>query len=835
MKKFYVDGIEKLYTISGNNNQQKKMLAKNEISNAYNNTAINQISLNNICLKKNIITIKATINKLGNVNDNNNSKPIHISSKRRFNFNKNINPTHMKFNNGSENNGMINKKNRVINKNSLLNKNVLSNNNNNIYYQYNNYKNNNILRNSVSMSNNINNNSVPKYPKKKMGISQINFYKTNTNHNNFNYFPNIHHQRHNLNSINDVWLQQQQKLYNDLYNNSIHNNPNSIKNQKDTFVRIFDLDYRRPEEKLKKGQNQLILERLQKKYNTRIREKSQNMRRTGTDFYPNKIMKGREYSAQDSTEEIFKGFLNVNSNTNRLEYDINNSKEKNSINKKKEKTTLEDIKNIKKEKEKNFNKTYNGFNIKKNNNKERRKKEKIIYLKIIKYFNKKTNYLWKRYFNKKRKMKYLAEEEENIIKKKNKSFDSNIFKKSIKYYYIMHNKKKHFKKKNLKYNTDNSEIDEIKEYKKYKKKYKTNDSAYANFIKTKNNKEEDKNKNDYYSSDSEQTDDNKNEPKFKGIFDNDNKNNEKNNNIKNEEYKNKNDKRRFNFNTTSNFYTKNNYNFNKNTNDEKKNGKDEDKKYKEDYDKEKNNKFNIENIINNVIENNKRAAAARSSTSFYNIGSHFMNNHMRSTKTKFYNPKENRGGGGFTGTKDSNFTKEQANDFKSNKPNSLKITLINPISWRKHEEIWDNLVTLSMGFMDLEKYLMPPNETDVLVSSYLKMNPRILNFCSIQKINSSNTKNENNFISFMIDDNIQNPKQEIKKWKEAYKRVIFRWHPDKLSSILEDVKLKNEQQKNELKKKSSLILNNTNTLYKCITEILNKILSAKEDKENNNN
>ena len=115
------------------------------------------------------------------------------------------------------------------------------------------------------------------------------------------------------------------------------------------------------------------------------------------------------------------------------------------------------------------------------------------------------------------------------------------------------------------------------------------------------------------------------------------------------------------------------------------------------------------------------------------------------------------------------------------------------------------------------------------------MNPRILNFCSIQKINSSNTKNENNFISFMIDDNIQNPKQEIKKWKEAYKRVIFRWHPDKLSSILEDVKLKNEQQKNELKKKSSLILNNTNTLYKCIAEILNKILSAKEDKENNNN
>ena len=107
------------------------------------------------------------------------------------------------------------------------------------------------------------------------------------------------------------------------------------------------------------------------------------------------------------------------------------------------------------------------------------------------------------------------------------------------------------------------------------------------------------------------------------------------------------------------------------------------------------------------------------------------------------------------------------------------------------------------------------------------MNPRILNFCSIQKINTSNTKNENNFISFMIDDNIQNPKQEMKKWKEAYKRVIFRWHPDKLFSALEEIKFKNEQQKNELKKKSSLIINSTNTLYKNIMEILNKILLAK--------
>ena len=73
----------------------------------------------------------------------------------------------------------------------------------------------------------------------------------------------------------------------------------------------------------------------------------------------------------------------------------------------------------------------------------------------------------------------------------------------------------------------------------------------------------------------------------------------------------------------------------------------------------------------------------------------------------------------------------------------------------------------------------------------------------------------------------------MKKWKEAYKRVIFRWHPDKLFSTLDEIKLKNEQQKIEMKKKSTLIINNMNNLYKNIMEILNKILLHKNEKNNN--
>ena len=814
MKTFYGNtNFKNLNTMSNSNNQNIKLHQKYEHYNENINNIKEQNSQNQIInqkIKNNKLNFKNKLNQPTIIKN-----PMTFPQNRRFNYNKNLNPANMQFNN--EVNLPIKIK-QFVNKNYFRNKNNDNINNKNyinINQNYININKNYNITNSNSMSKN--NNIKREYSKKKMGQSQMNFYNHN---NNLNYFPNINNQRQNLNSISGNWMiysHQQQKLYNDFINNMVKNNPQKF--GKENFIQVFDFEYKRPEEKLKKGQNQLILERLQKKYATQIKERNNNFHRTGTGFYQKKnnnkeIGKGRQFSAQENIGDSFKL-----TNDNKID-DKNQEKMNIKGNKVKELIDINENKN-----EKMFNKTFNGFNLKKKN-KEKRKKEKKILKKIINYFNKKANYFWVKYFNKKRK-KRNESEEENF--KQNKSFDNNnllLFQKIIKKYIkikLMFTKKIYKKKDEIKYNTDNSEIDEVKEYKKYFK------NDYANFIKSKrHSKEDDKNQS---SSESEHSNLNKNEPKFKGIFDND----------KNENYVNKerDEKRRFNFKTTSNFFNKNNFNNNYSNNNnqetrhtDKTNSKEEGKKYKDDFDKEKKNKF-IENIINNVIENNKRAAAARSSTSFYNIGSHFMNNHMRSTKTKFYNPKENKGGG-FTGTKDSNFTKEQANEGKFFMPNSLKITLINPINWRKHEEIWDNLVTLNMGISELEKYLMPPNETDVLISSYLKMNPRILNFCSLQKINTSNTKNENNFISFMIDDNIQNPKQEIKKWKEAYKRVIFRWHPDKLFSTLEEIKLKNEQQKTELKKKSTLIINSTNSLYKNIMEILNKILMAKNIQENNN-
>jgi hypothetical protein len=302
--------------------------------------------------------------------------------------------------------------------------------------------------------------------------------------------------------------------------------------------------------------------------------------------------------------------------------------------------------------------------------------------------------------------------------------------------------------------------------------------------------------------------------KVSSIFENPNinkENNDNKNNINNENKTKENKETNYDskFKTSSNFFKQSqNSNSNKTT------------------------EFDINNIINRVIENNKRAGAFKSTNFFNNLGKDFMNNHMRQTHNSFYNKnaKYNK----FTGN-DTNYTNDMLNnDNKLHSLNSLKINLINPLSWRKHEEIWANIQNFAVFNAEIEKYLIPPNDNDVLISSYLKLFPNVLNFCSLNKINTSNNNNNNdNYLFFYIDDKISNPKNEMKKWRDAYKRVILRWHPDKLYSFLNDVKIKDENIKNSLKKKSTVIINNMNTKFKNIIEILRKIKQRKDNNTDN--
>ena len=110
---------------------------------------------------------------------------------------------------------------------------------------------------------------------------------------------------------------------------------------------------------------------------------------------------------------------------------------------------------------------------------------------------------------------------------------------------------------------------------------------------------------------------------------------------------------------------------------------------------------------------------------------------------------------------------------------------------------------------DLEKYLIPINDHDILISAYFKLYNIIDN-------------------TFIINDNIPNPREELKRWKAAYKKMIYRWHPDKLYPLFDSVKFRDESKKVTLKKKASVILHNMNTLFQSIVEILKKIINHKD-------
>lgn len=240
---------------------------------------------------------------------------------------------------------------------------------------------------------------------------------------------------------------------------------------------------------------------------------------------------------------------------------------------------------------------------------------------------------------------------------------------------------------------------------------------------------------------------------------------------------------------------------------------------------------NIKDIINNVIENNKKAAQARGSTSFYNIGNNYLNNKMRDSQKNFYSSSNKKNKNSYFRNSDTNFYKDQARDEtefykKKKKPNYIQLTLLSPTEWEKHEDVWVNISNKKYN-ENYEQFFLPPNDNDILISSYLKMYPNKLNICNYSKINTL-SKNEKEFLSFCIDDDIGNPKIEVKKWKNVYKKMIFRWHPDKLFPLINDLKIKNDFIKKEIERRSSLIINNINVLFQNIMEILKKILLSKE-------
>lgn len=229
--------------------------------------------------------------------------------------------------------------------------------------------------------------------------------------------------------------------------------------------------------------------------------------------------------------------------------------------------------------------------------------------------------------------------------------------------------------------------------------------------------------------------------------------------------------------------------------------------------KEKSNPSKIKNLIKTVLENNKKKEERQSKDFLHGIENYFANAQMKRSASGFYKTSRSQ-------NKKSNF-----NSPKNNFPKAInfyEVSISNMLEWKKHEELWNNLSSIVSLSDNISKYLFPPNSHDVLTSKYLLLFSKHL---SIDLPSNYTIKNDNKNIKIIIklDNSIKNPPLEIKKWKAAYKKVILQWHPDKLSSKLQDITCIDGTQKRLLLKKSTQIINNMYNLYKKIVEVLKQI------------
>jgi hypothetical protein len=218
----------------------------------------------------------------------------------------------------------------------------------------------------------------------------------------------------------------------------------------------------------------------------------------------------------------------------------------------------------------------------------------------------------------------------------------------------------------------------------------------------------------------------------------------------------------------------------------------------------------IENIMKKVLENSKKENASKSRDFLNNFPQNYMN--LAKSQQKFY---INNNMQGTRGERPTTSEIKDKNEFL----NFFEFNLNEKNAWKKHEEFWvllakkDKNFKLDINEKLIEKYILPPNDEDILISYYCR----------------SNNINE----KFCIDENLENPIDEIIKWKNSYKKVVMRWHPDKLNPVLDSINL-DEDIKIKLNKKAGLIIHNMNKNLKFIVGLLKRIIVKRENFSKNN-
>lgn len=222
---------------------------------------------------------------------------------------------------------------------------------------------------------------------------------------------------------------------------------------------------------------------------------------------------------------------------------------------------------------------------------------------------------------------------------------------------------------------------------------------------------------------------------------------------------------------------------------------------------------NVPELLRRIMEKNKKEASVKQRDGFTNlINQKNQNLNLNKNGKLILNPnRPSTRGGAAHSSKTNPFVRNQSVEDVDNNI-YLELNLTDGYFWRKHEDLWNNLSTNTFKIdKDFDNYFIPHMESEIVSSIFFKENGVIKD-------------------KLIITDKIFNPKHEIKKWKEAYKIAIKRWHPDKLIPLLADLKIEDDLKNNFIVKKCGSILNSINKSLNMVVDVLKKVQNRQAPK-----
>jgi len=217
---------------------------------------------------------------------------------------------------------------------------------------------------------------------------------------------------------------------------------------------------------------------------------------------------------------------------------------------------------------------------------------------------------------------------------------------------------------------------------------------------------------------------------------------------------------------------------------------------------------NVPDLLKRILEKNKKEASVRQRDGFTNMTNQ-KNQNLNKNGNFILNMERPRTQ---HSSKSNPYLKKE--DKEKFEAINFEIGLSDMFFWRKHEEVWEKINSSSGAlktYPEFDNYFIPKFESEILQSIFFKTNGIIKD-------------------KIEINDKIFNPKHEIKKWKDAYKIAIKRWHPDKLIPLLSEIQITDDLKNSYILKKCGSILDSINKSINTVVDILKKIANKQAPK-----